>query len=296
MKRIQKPIIIVGTGRSGTTLLHNIMSYHPRLSWLAAILEKMPNRTYINRFAMRALDIPVLQNMLRDISHFEPGECYQFWDYYVKGFGSIYSPPMRDLTAGDVTEISRNRIHKVFPTLLSEYRNRLLIKISGWPRVGYLREIFPDARLIHIIRDGRAVANSFLNVDWWWGWRGPGNWRHGELPDNYLAEWRKHRHSFIALAGIEWKILLDAFHSSVQHIDKSEYLEIRYEDLCADKSKILEEILDFCELENSPKFARALANFPVKNTNFKWKKDLSTAQAGILEDVLASHLDRYGYK
>lgn len=296
MQQIVKPIIIVGTGRSGTTLLHNILSHHPLLAWLIALLDKMPDRTYLNRFIMQVMDIPVMGNVLRGISDFEPAECYQFWDDYVKGFGSVTAPPMRDLTAEDVTEKSRKRILKVFPELLTERKNRLLIKVSGWPRVGYLREVFPDAKIIHIIRDGRAVANSFLNVDWWWGWRGPGNWRHGELPSEYLDEWNKYKRSFVALAGIEWKILLDAFESSVQDIDPRNYLEIRYEDLCADKTGVLRNVLDFCELDNCRSFARALENYPVKNTNFKWESELSKVQIEVLEDVLATHLRKHGYK
>ena len=33
-----------------------------------------------------------------------------------------------------------------------------------------LVDLFPDARMIHIVRDGRAVANSLMRVD-----RGPNN-------------------------------------------------------------------------------------------------------------------------
>jgi len=203
---------------------------------------------------------------------------------------------MRDLTAEDVTNKSRTQILKVFPTLLTEHRQRLLIKISGWPRVGYLKEVFPDAKIIHIVRDGRAVANSFLNVNWWWGWRGPGNWRHGALPDNYHSEWKKHNRSFVALAGIEWKILLDAFESSVRNVDKGEYLQIRYEDLCTDKSSVLKKLLDYCELDDCQSFSRAVTSLPVRNTNFKWENDLSSTQIAVLEDILAAHLQKYGYK
>lgn len=259
-------------------------------------MDNRPNKLYLNRLAMHAISSPIFGPVLRDVKYFEPGECYGFWDHYVKGFGSITSPPMRDLTSEDLTEKSRQRIQNVFPELMTNKKDRLLLKISGWPRIGYLKEVFKDAKIIHIIRDGRAVSNSFLNVNWWWGWQGPGNWRHGELPEVYLAEWNKHKRSFIALAGIEWKILLDAFALSVQQINTNDYLEIRYEDICENKMEAVDKILDFCELDASKTFTRALERFPVKNTNYKWKNDLSNRQAEILEDVLDSHLQRYGYK
>src|SRR3712207_7426845 len=44
-----------------------------------------------------------------------------------------------------------------------------------------LSEIFKDAKFIHLMRDGRAVANSLLHVYFWSGWKGPGNWGWGQL-------------------------------------------------------------------------------------------------------------------
>ncbi len=91
-----------------------------------------------------------------------------------------------------------------------EKRNRLLVKITGWPRLGYLHEIFPDAKFIHVVRDGRAVVNSLINVDWWDGWKGPQNWRWGDLDLSQTDEWEKYGKSFVVLAGIQLKIIMNA--------------------------------------------------------------------------------------
>lgn len=69
-------------------------------------------------------------------------------------------------------EIKR-KLPVVLSKTLTKKRNRLLFKITGWPRVGFLHEIFEDAKFIHLIRDGRAVAYSLLQQPWWEGWRGP---------------------------------------------------------------------------------------------------------------------------
>ena len=80
--------------------------------------------------------------------------------------------------------------------LLVRKRNRLLIKITGWPRIGYLNEIFSDAKFIHILRDGRAVANSLINVEFWRGWQCPQNWRFGRLTEKQQKEWEDSQYFF----------------------------------------------------------------------------------------------------
>jgi hypothetical protein len=76
------------------------------------------------------------------------------------------------------------------------------------PRISFLYAIFPDARFVHVLRDGRAVANSRLNASFWKGWHGLNIWG-GQMPEHYRQEWERHRRSFVALAGIEWKTHID---------------------------------------------------------------------------------------
>ena len=45
-------------------------------------------------------------------------------------------------------------------TCVSARRPRLLCKITGWPRIGFLHAVFPKREFINVIRDGRAVASS----------------------------------------------------------------------------------------------------------------------------------------
>ena len=58
---------------------------------------------------------------------------------------------------------------------MTEKRDRLLLKISGWPKIGILFEIFEGAKFVHVARDGRAVVNSPLDTYFWNGWIGPEN-------------------------------------------------------------------------------------------------------------------------
>ena len=174
-------------------------------------------------------------------------------------------------------------------------RNRLLIKITGWPRIGYLKQIFPDSKFIHIVRDGRAMVNSMMNVNWWWGWRGPQNWRWGALSEEQYKIWAKFNYSFVALAGIELVKLMEATEKAKKNIDSSDFIEIKYEELCSDRLKIFKNVLSFSELKWLDKFEKKLNSFVLKSANDKWQKDFTENQINILNSVLSQYQSHYNY-
>lgn len=284
------PIIVVGAGRTGTTVFHRMLSEHPHLAWLPGrICAIFPERLELSRLLMEGLDYPVAGELLR--RRLNPGECYPFWEHHCKGF----SAPYRDLVAADVTNRTKKHIPRTMAKLLTEKRNRLLLKITGWPRIGFLSEVFENARFIHVMRDGRAVANSMLNVSFWQGWKGTWDWGWGELSPAQKQEWNDHDQSFVVLAAIQWKILMDATEEAKNTISSESFLEIRYEDLCSDPVGQLQKVTQFCELEWSADFQRRLGKYHLKNANDKFKDDLTAKQQSELEEVLGDYLRRYGY-
>jgi len=285
-----KPIFIVGSGRSGSTVFHTILSEHPDFYWFSNLSSIFPRFPIINKTLMILIDIPILKDFLKRV--FKPSESWNFWDCYTKSFVD----PIRDLVSNDVTIKERREIKEALRHLSTKKRNRFLCKIVGWPRVGFISEIFEDAKFIHIIRDGRAVVNSILNVDWWQGWRGPTNWQRPELTPAQNEEWQKYNKSFIALAAIEWKILMDAHETAKRLVSKENFLEIKYEDLCADPKNTLKKSIEFCELDWSNDVNRILNKHKLNSSNSKYKNDLTVNQKRILEEVLNKYLVRYGYE
>jgi hypothetical protein len=238
---------------------------------------------------LRLTDWPLLGRVLK--RRFEPVECYAFWEYHCRGFRQ----PCRDLLASDVTESNRRRLLETMQGLSTDRRRRLLYKITGWPRIGFLHELFPDALFIHVYRDGRAVANSLLAVDFWRGWHGPAQWRWGELTPSDRVEWERHGESFVALAGIQWKVLMDATAAAAARIPAGQFMGIRYEDFVADPVAKFKEVAKFCELDWSKRFERAISSYTLETANDKWREDLTAEQQAILQAVLAESLGRYGY-
>ncbi len=283
------PIILFGTGRCGSTILHRMFTEHQKLAWLSGFCDHYPHRLSINRLLMQLLDYPIIYNFLKN--RYSPGECYIFWEYYAKGFRR----PVRDLMAEDLSIKNKKRLLDVFSQLTTAQRDRLLLKITGWPRLSYLLELFEDAKFIHVVRDGRAVANSLVNVDFWHGWGGPEKWRWGALPARYSEEWEQYNRSFIVLAAIQWKMLMDAAEEAQQKIPSSRFLEVRYEDLCAEPLPVFKKIAAFSEVEWDTVFQERLAKYRLKNTNEKYTRELNAQQQQDLNEVLADYLPKFGY-
>jgi hypothetical protein len=290
MTKISKPIIIVGTGRCGSTVFHRLLARHPRTMWLSGLSDRFPARPAWNRAAVSAMHRPLLRRVLG--RRVQPSEAYFFWDHHAYGF----SAPCRDLVRGDVSARVRKQVRAALESQLTPRHDRLLVKITGWPRIGYLSEIFPDARFVHIVRDGRAVASSLLHVDFWRGWQGPQGWRAGLLSPEDQAAWESHDRSFAALAGLEWRIQMRAIEAARREIDPAQFLEIRYEDFCRQPWETCRRVLQFAELPESPEFERQVRAEPIHDMTNRWRGDLSQAQQDLLDDLLREDLPRYGYQ
>ena len=251
--------------------------------------NRFPRNPGLHNLFTRGLDYPVLGRVLEE--RIKPGECYAFWEHQYRGF----STPYRDLVASDVTKRAKKRVQETASKITTETRDRLLLKITGWPRIGFLSEIFKDAQFVHVVRDGRAVANSLLDIYFWEGWRGPENWSWGELSLAQKEEWDRHGQSFVVLAAIQWKILMDAMESAKTLVSRDKFLELKYEDLCSDPLNTFRTVTEFCELKWTADFERELGKNKLKNTNNKFKQDLTTQQQRDLEEVLGDYLRRYDY-
>ena len=286
---ITQPIFIVGTGRCGSTVFHRLLAAHPQTMWLSGFCDRFPGNPAWNRRAVSAMDNRVLRGIFG--RWIRPGEYYRFWDSHAYGF----SEPCRDLGRLDVTARMKRQVRAALEPMLTPKRSRLLIKITGWPRIGFLSEIFEDAKFIHIVRDGRAVASSLVHVNFWRGWYGPQGWRAGLLSPEDQALWESYDRSFVALAGLEWRIQMRAIEAARRVLDPQRFLEVKYESFCDRPLETYRRVLEFVELQSSPEFERQVEAAPIKSMSKRWRDDLTPGQQAQLDDLLGDDLVRYGY-
>lgn len=289
MTKVIKPIIIVGTGRCGSTLFHTLLARHEQVMWLNGFAKVFPGRPAINRWAVAAMGNPLLRRLLSGAIY--PMESYPFWDRHAYGFAEV----RRDLVRSDVSARVKRQLHQGFGALLTRRRHRLLLKITGWSRLGYLDEVFEDARFIHIMRDGRSVASSMLHIEFWDGWYGPQRWRAGPLSAEDQALWERYDRSFAALAGIEWRIQMRAMDAARRELDPARFMEVRYEGFCREPMETFRRVLEFAELPPSPTLERAVREARIRSTEDRWREDLAPGQQAILDEILRDDLRRHGY-
>jgi omega-hydroxy-beta-dihydromenaquinone-9 sulfotransferase len=287
---VLKPIIIVGTGRCGSTVFHRTLANHPRLMWLSGLAELYPTRPSWNRLAVQAMgNRPVRRLFGRWI---RANEQYRFWDKHTYG---AFSEPCRDLVRTDLTVRVKKNLRAALEPMLTRSRDRLLIKITGWPRMGFLDELFEDAKFVHIVRDGRAVATSLLHVGFWRGWYGPQGWRAGLLSPADQATWESYDRSFVALAGLEWRIQMRAIERARREVDPARFCEVKYETFCERPLDTYRQVLDFAELPQSSAFEQDVKAAPIRSTSDRWRENLTPGQQAILDDLLREDLQRIGY-
>jgi hypothetical protein len=245
LPKVRQPIFIVGCGRSGTTLLFDILSTHPEL--------------------VRTKGYP-------------DGEDHEGWVRYGKcvmaGIGNVHHANYGTgingqqyclhMTQEDVTKEIVRDMHQYYreDVLGGDNRKRVLNKqphLSN--KLDYVLGIFPDAKIIHIVRDCEptvaswlaAMADPTLPVVYWpQGEEFPCFWLMPK-PEDSVTRRRLSRHpQFYPGGGSD--LWIDYWCKVNSGIEKQvaeripQLLTIRYEDLITLPETILGRITRFCEL------------------------------------------------
>ena len=285
---------VLGTGRCGSTLVHEVLAHHRAVGFVSNIDDNLPAFDLRGRWNGQIYRRVPPRFSQKGRLRFAPSEAYRLLDRQVS---PMISNPSRNLTAEDATPWVSGQFRRFFEARAeAQHRPAFLHKFTGWPRVGFISAVFPEARFINIIRDGRAVANSWLQMPWWRGYRGPEGWPWGSLPARYEAAWEDSDRSFVALAGIGWMVLMDAFEQDQAQVPVSRSLEIRYEDIVTDPRGEHRRMLTFLGLDWGKQFEAAFRRYSFSSARHDaYRRDLSLSHVALLEKIQGERLARYGY-
>ena len=223
-----KPILIIGAPGSGTTLLYQTLCSHRDTAYINHNMLRAGLRKHGRFLGDRRKALFILQNLIhRDPASTLPHEADAFWmtyfrDYYNYMTESDYTEEMADYFRRKVLQVQNlcSRPRFVNKNLQNSFRVRLL------------NSIFPDAKFIHIIRDGRAVAFSILNK------KDLGASSPILLVGfkDILGDKYEHKRSELYNYGLAWaEYVTKAREASA--VAKGRYYEVRYENLVSDPHK-----------------------------------------------------------
>lgn len=238
LKKVNKPIFIVGTGRSGTTMMGVLLSLHPDIGFLN-----------------------------------EPKALWHCIYPYEDVIGSYSRGNARfRLTKDDVTGKVKKTAHRLFGVYLAiTGAGRVVDKYPEIIfRIPFVREIFFDAKFVFLVRNGWDTCSSIKiwskrkgvkakgEIHDWWG-ADNRKWKImvSELVENdpYFSKCissvkRLTSHSDRAV--VEWIVTMREGLNQMQQNSQCIYM-IRYEDLVQHPESELIKLLEFCKLGRDAK-------------------------------------------
>ncbi len=282
--QLYKPIFLIGAARSGTTILADIISQHEDLAyWIEP--------KYIWRYGNASADDDV-----RD----ERDATSKVKDYITKRFSDY------------VYKRGKKRFIEKTP--------------SNVFRVSFIESIFPDGLYIHLIRDGREVTISAERKSNTPPDKSALKRRllsneipYSELPFYLISGitqllkavllkkqgkvWGprysgikndKKKLSQRELSAKQWSQSVEYAHNGLRKIDPDRIMEVRFEQLMAQPTKTIKDILSFVELSTSPK----VLEYATTKLDKKKIKTISAddlAKLSEVKNILAPGLKLYGY-
>ena len=268
---VEKPIFILGTGRSGTTILGIVLSMHREVG-------------YLN----------------------EPKAMWHLIHPHEDIIGNYSQAEAKyRLTSQDATNQMRQHAFQLFGAYLTATRSKRLV--DKYPelifRVDFVRALFPDARFIFLVRNGwdtcRSIAtwSKRLGVQIngekhdWWGINDR-KWRllveqlvkmdpaFSEIADEVEC-FERH----LDRAAVEWIVTMrEGLHLMRASPD---YIHlVRFEDLTSQPDETLSVLCDFCELPTDATF-RGYARRTLHPVPAREPFDVHPKIASVFEDMMA---------
>jgi Sulfotransferase family len=275
--RSRCPVFVLGSPRSGTTLLYDML-----LS-AGGFAVYLAEANVFNLLAPRFGDFSVRANREKLVGAWLNSKLFKAAGLEAASIRDRILEECRD-AAGFLqivmTEICRRQGAQRWAENSPE----------GMLYLPLIKRSIPDALFVHIIRDGRDVATSL-----------------GRLRYVRAFPWED-RHGLVG-CGLYWEWMVEHGRRFGQTVP-GEYLEVRFEDLLANPQRTLDQIASFIDqpLDYATIQQVAYGSVTKPNTSFhkeaktdfnpvgRWKKSFTPDQLARFERLLSSTLVELGYQ
>ncbi len=280
MEENNRPIFIAGCERSGTTMLRLMLFSHPRIGI-------PPQTKFLKKLYKRRLYYGNLSN---------PATKARLLDWFDRNHNRNTQLIDLGLSPGSI----RKAITESEPTFGSAIGAVYRLYAAGFGKVRWgdkkpyyiqylpqLLSLFPDAQVIHVVRDGRDCVASLDSMPWW-------------------------RKSSI-YSMLNWRRAIRKGEAARKKLAPDRFMELRYEDLVANPEAVVKKVCAFLGEEYSPELLefRRLAETGVPSYKMgwhyatkqevnadsidRWKKDLAPWKAELMQRMAERELRLHSY-
>jgi len=295
-KFLDKPIIIIGSGRSGTTIMSEIIFQHEDLAWHSNWQEIIVFTPIINllrglfdnklwRFKKFYKYVGVSKNTRQknqskvDLVLFNPIERYNFWEH-ITGKRIDFSRGflMNEKAMPDEINRIRSFLNK---QVKYQRKKRLIMKFTGPARLEYLTSIFPDALIVNVVREPVATVRSWLEVGFWQRMGIDKLWWRGAYTPEEIAYAETIKDQPALITALQYKKLMETTQHEIDKLGLNVY-ECRYEDFVKDPKIFIYKMMEFMQLPPSKKVDAYLDNMIVDNRN---ERQSTSKKSAMPEEV-----------
>lgn len=251
---MQNPIILFGTGRSGTTILMDALFCHKDIAFFPNYLERKPDKLSLNH--IRSLHDNNFYRILKKrnnsfgyklVSPFvsKPVEGYSIWRHILPEHINFSRSYLHEF---DITESEKKEIYEYLDKLVSiQNRNRLALKITGPGRLKFLSELFPEAKLVWLKRDFVPTLSSFLHVDFYRERKTQELWWNSPELEQKLEILPEIKDDPVLFTAFQLHEINKDIQNSIRKYQLN-VLNINYEDFTQNPEQTLSKVMGFCEL------------------------------------------------
>jgi hypothetical protein len=269
----------VGCGRSGTTLLRAIFDSHPDLAVPdeVSFVVRLARPHHARRYGWpRRFDADACAALIAG------NGSYRRWGLPAdEARAALAAPPA---PSGFPDAVRRAYAGWARHRGKPRYADKTPMHVLHLPR---LARMFPEARFVHLVRDGRDVALSYRSVDW-----GPRT---------------------VEEAARLWRRRVAAGRRAGRRLGPGRYREVRYEELVAEPERVVRELCAFLDLAWDDALLAyptrageviAATRFPAAHARLAlpptpglrdWRRDMPPADVARFEAVAGRVLAAFGY-
>ncbi|MEO2030453.1 MAG: sulfotransferase [Planctomycetaceae bacterium] len=262
------PVHVIGHGRSGTSVFIRLLRKYLQIAFgtESQFIVRYYNR--LERYgdlAEESSRLRLVEDICRERWFRRSGERFGFSTTADAILADTEEPSYAGVLDATFRQLAKHLDMQRWGDKTPEYIDDLPL----------LYNLFPGAKYIHVVRDGRDVALSGFEMPF------------GEKN--------------VFMAGRDWSTAIRKVNAFARSINAEQFLEIRYEDFLSEPREQFVRLIEFLEIDDSDgrliDFIAGSISDDLMLGNFnKWRTRLNPRQIRRFDGIASNELQQYGYE